>query len=272
MSRPIWFVNLLKRYFPYRKKIAALSRNLIGKKLMDLFLFNGDAMFYLPKDKIVIKEAITPHENMVLPSEIVHHFIDQANYLWIMDHCICREGDDCQDYPKDLGCLFMGEAVLQINPKLGKLVDKHQAHRHIQRAQQEGLVHLIGRNKLDSIWMGVGPGSKLLTVCNCCPCCCLFKILPNLHPEISDCVRPMPGVEVFVDLDACIGCGVCAREAVCFMEAISIENGHAVIGDGCRACGRCVEICKQNAIHLKITDPSFIETSIENISLKVDVQ
>jgi ferredoxin len=271
MSRPLWFVNLLKHYFPYRKKIAALSQNFIGKKLMDLFLFNGDSMFYLPKDRIVIEEAITPQENMVLPSEIVHHFVEQANHLWIMNHCICRQGDDCQDYPQDLGCLFMGEAVLQINPKLGKLVDKEQAHQHIQRAQDEGLVHLIGRNKLDSIWMGVGPGTKLLTVCNCCPCCCLFKILPDLHPEISDSVRRMPGVEVWVDPDLCIGCGLCAREEVCFVEAITMVNNQSVIGDGCRGCGRCVEICKKDAIKIKITDASFMQTSIDKINRKVDV-
>jgi hypothetical protein len=49
---------------------------------------------------------------------------------------------------------------------------------------------MIGRNKIDTLWMGVGPGYKLMTVCNCCPCCCLFKTLPNLdvthipHPSV----------------------------------------------------------------------------------------
>ena len=188
-----------------------------------------------------------------------------------MDNCLCRQGDDCQDYPVDLGCLFMGEAVYGINPKLGKVVSKEEAHAHIQRAQDEGLVHLIGRNKLDTVWMGVGPGTQLLTVCNCCPCCCLYKILPDLHPEISDSVRRMPGVEVTVDLEKCIGCGLCAKEEVCFVEAITMENGHAVISDGCRGCGRCVEVCKQGAIELSLTEADYIEKSIEKINSKVDV-
>ncbi len=141
MARPLWFVKLLKKYFPYRKKIAGFSQYQPVKKIMSAFLFNGDSMVYLPKDKIVIQESIEVQENTVLPSEIVHHFIDQASHHWIMNHCICRQGDDCQDYPQDLGCLFMGEAVLGINSKLGHQVSKSEAHAHIRKAQELGLVH-----------------------------------------------------------------------------------------------------------------------------------
>ena len=128
MARPLWFVKLLKKYFPYRKKIAGFSQYQPIKKIMSAFLFNGDSMVYLPKDKIVIQESIDVQENTILPSEIVHHFIDQASHHWIMNHCICRQGDDCQDYPQDLGCLFMGEAVLGINSKLGHEVSRSEAH------------------------------------------------------------------------------------------------------------------------------------------------
>ena len=55
MARPLWFVKLLKKYFPYRKKIAGFSQYQPIKKIMSAFLFNGDSMVYLPKDKIVIQ-------------------------------------------------------------------------------------------------------------------------------------------------------------------------------------------------------------------------
>lgn len=272
MARPLWFVSLLKHYFPYRKKIASWSTsNPFVKKFMDTFLFNGDTMVYLPKDKLVINEKIEPQENTVLPSEVVHHFIDQANYLWIMNTCICREAEDCQDYPIDLGCLFMGEAVLQIHSKLGHLVSKEEAHAHIQKAQELGLVHLIGRNKLDTVWMGVGPGDKLMTVCNCCPCCCLFKILPDLHPSLSASVTRMEGVEITVS-DDCVGCGLCAKDGVCFVEAITMQDGKAVISENCRGCGRCVEICKKNAIRISLNKPDYVEKAIDKLNHKVSVE
>ena len=270
MARPLWFVSLLKKYFPYRKKIAGWSKYQPVKKLMSTFLFNGDFMVYLPKDRIVIQESIDVQENIVLPSEIVHHYIDQANHLWIMNHCICRQGEDCQDYPQDLGCLFMGDAVLGINSKLGHEVSRLEAHDHIKKAQELGLVHLIGRNKLDSIWLGVGPGEKLMTVCNCCPCCCLFKILPDLPDDISRAVTKMAGVNVFVNED-CIGCEMCTSEDVCFVEAISMVDGRAVIDEKCRGCGRCVEICEQQAISIEIADPDYYNKTIEKINKKVDV-
>jgi hypothetical protein len=90
-----------------------------------------------------------------------------------MNTCLCRDAKQCKDYPIDLGCLFLGEAALGINPRLGRGVTKREALEHIRRCREAGLVHLIGRNKLDTVWLGVGPGDKLLTICHCCPCCCL---------------------------------------------------------------------------------------------------
>jgi ferredoxin len=270
MARPIWFVNLLKKYFPFRKKIAGWSRYAPVKMLMDTFLFNGDSMVYLPKDRVIVHEMIDLHENVMLPSKIVHHYIDQAKHHFIMNHCICRQGDDCQDYPKDLGCLFMGNAVLGINPKLGYEATKEEAHAHINRAQELGLVNLIGKNKLDSLWLGVGPGENLMTVCNCCPCCCLFKILPDLPADIGQTITRMPGVHIHVNGN-CIGCGKCTREDVCFVEAISMVNGKAAIDENCRGCARCIEICSQKAIMLEIQEQDYYDMTIEKINKKVIV-
>ncbi len=270
MASPLWFVEILKKYFPYRRNIARFFRLPLIKDMANLFLFSGDKMVYLPKDRILIQQTIQPQESIILPSDIVHHFIEQARYLWVMNSCICREAEDCQDYPQDLGCLFMGEAVLKIHSKLGRLVNKTEAHHHIQMAQDLGLVHLIGKNKIDSIWMGVGPSEKLLTVCNCCPCCCLFKILPDLPEKINGTVTKMPGVQIFVN-DDCIGCGLCISEKICFMNAISLVDNHAEIGDDCRGCGRCVVVCPQQAIKLTVTDSNYLQKTIQIIDQEVSI-
>jgi len=269
MSRPLWFVTLLKKAFPTRYFLARLTRKVpLVRKVIDHFLFEGDDIIYLPKDNVIqINQPIARAEETVLPSQIVERFIERANYRWIMNKCICRDSEQCKDYPVDLGPIFLGEAVLQINPQLGRLATTEEALAHLQRAREAGLVHLIGRNRIDSVWLGATPFDKLLTICNCCPCCCLWRVLPDLPPEISGNVTRMPGVTV---TDHCVGCGTCTR-GICFVDAIQLVDGHAVIDEACRGCGRCIEICPQQAIELHIEDTTFFEQSIARITPLVDI-
>ncbi len=269
MPTPAWFVSLLKTFFPYRKSIARLSRLPVIGLMIDQVVFRNDDMVYLPKDRVVIREAIEQPGSVVLPSSIVEHFIEKADYHWIMNKCICREGDDCQDYPHDLGCIFLGEAATRIDLRLGHPATKEEALEHARKAREAGLVHLIGRDRLDTLWMGVGPSEKLMTICNCCPCCCLFRILPDLTPTISQRIKRLPGVEVWVGAE-CNGCGKCVRTG-CFVDAITMVDGKARISDACRGCGRCVEVCPTQAIHLRITDESYLANTIRRISRVVDV-
>jgi ferredoxin len=162
----------------------------------------------------------------------------------------------------------MGEAARRIDPRLGRLVTRKEAHDHVRRARKAGLVHLIGRNKLDTVWLDTGPGEKLLTVCNCCPCCCLWKMLPNLNHAIGGKITTMEGVEVRVTQD-CVGCGTCQQ--VCFVNAIRIEEGRDHIGDDCRGCGRCVEACPKQAITITVPDLAAIDSTIRRIEDVVDV-
>jgi Pyruvate/2-oxoacid:ferredoxin oxidoreductase delta subunit len=270
MSRPVWFVELLKKVFPTRK-IAALLTNLpVIENIADFGFFMGDDIVYLPKDNTIqINEAIAESEDIVLPSQVVEHFIEIANYHWIMDFCLCRESEHCQDYPRDFGCIFLGEAVLGINPQLGRLVSKEEALDHAHHCREAGLVHLIGRNKLDTMWLGVKPGGKLMTICNCCPCCCLWGTLPYISPKISRKIHKLPGVTVTVT-DLCSGCGVCT-EGFCFVDAIAFTNGRAEIKDTCRGCGRCVEICPDGAISLTIDETTVFQKMVNHLSRLIDV-
>ncbi|MHA1137545.1 MAG: DUF362 domain-containing protein, partial [Candidatus Thorarchaeota archaeon] len=262
MARPMWFVSLLKKTFGTRSMIAKATNIPLLGRAVDKMFFEGDDVIYLPKDSVAQKTIqidmkLDRPEETALPSEIIHHFIEKASFHWIMNVCICRDAAKCEDYPINYGCLFMGEAVQDINPELGRLVTKEEAHVYVRKCREAGLVHLIGRNKLDAQWLGVSPGDKLLTVCNCCPCCCLWKMLPDLTPEIGRKITKMSGVEVKVT-DACVGCGTCTEEDVCFVNAISMVDGKAVISAECRGCGRCVEVCPNDAIELTINNPEFM--------------
>jgi ferredoxin len=270
MARPLWFVKLLKKTFPGVKNIAKLTRIPFLGKIFDLLLFEGDEIIYLTQDRVIqINQEVLNPEDLVLPSQILEYFIEKAKYHWIMNFCICRASMNCQNYPIELGCLFLGEAVLDINPELGRLVSKEDALEHIRKCSEAGLVHMIGRNRLDKQWLGVKAGNKLLSICNCDPCCCLWRISPLLNPKIGKKVQKMPGVRVFVTED-CMGCKTCINE-ICFVDAITIVNNRAKISKECRACGRCINICPQHAIKLEIKDKEFIKKSIQKIDRIIDV-
>ena len=268
--KPLWFVELLKKTFPNIKFIAKLTRIPVLGKVIDLAMFEGDEPIYLTQDNIIqVNKELNKEDDMVLPSQVLEYFINKANYHWIMNFCICRDSMQCKDYPINLGCLFLGEAVLGINPQLGRLVSKDEALDHIRKCKEAGLVHMLGRNRLDKQWLGVKPGDKLLSICNCDPCCCLWRIAPILATKIGSKIQKMPGLEIKVT-DKCIGCGTCTK-GICFVDAIQLIENHAQISKECRGCGRCVEICPQNAIEISINDPDFVTKSIKKIENLVDV-
>lgn len=266
----MWFVRLLKIFYRRRYFAALLTNFPIIGELIDRFAFRGDHLVCLPRDQVIqIDKSINIEEKTVLPSQVVEHFVEQANYRWIMNFCICRDSNKCKDYPSELGCLFLGEAAMGINPKIGRPASKIEALEHLKKCREAGLVHFIGNVKGDALWLGVKPRNKLLTICNCCPCCCIAGLIKYMSPQIAANYTKMPGVVVKVT-NQCVGCGTCTK--VCFVNAIHVVKERAVINEAmCRGCGRCVLKCPKKAIELTLTDAQFLEKTIERISTCTDV-
>lgn len=155
----------------------------------------------------------------------------------------------------------------RIHPDMHRSVSKEEAKDHLKQCREKGLVHLVGRAKLDTLWLDVGPHEKLFTVCSCCPCCCISLATPFVAPQLTNWFTKMPGVEVVVS-DDCIGCETCRD--VCIYGGLDFEDGRAVITDQCRACGRCAEICPEEAIQISMPEDS-IQATIDHLSQRVDV-
>jgi Fe-S-cluster-containing hydrogenase component 2 len=79
----------------------------------------------------------------------------------------------------------------------------------------------------------------------------------------------MKGITVQVT-DKCIGCGTCTK-GICFVNAIELSDNKAIISEDCRGCGRCIEICPNDAIELKIEDSNYIKNSIEELDRIIEV-
>jgi len=86
-------------------------------RLVDKLFFQGDDMQVLPMDTAIktqrsgnvqeleVNESVPiKNENTVLPSQVLGEMIQKSKYHFIMDSCICRTSNNCQEYPQDLGC------------------------------------------------------------------------------------------------------------------------------------------------------------------------
>jgi ferredoxin len=276
------YSRLIKRSFRRRFLMAKMTKVPVVGQAMEFAFFEDDDIIILPKDEVA-KEVLRGRtidvgiearpENIVLPSQVVEHFVRRSRYIYLMNKCMCRDANECNSYPRDLGCIFLGRGVLRIPEGMGRMVSAEEAIDHLRRCREAGLVHLIGRDKIDAVWLGVGGKENLLSICSCCECCCLWKMLPNLNNSINATVTRMPGVEVLVHEDLCVGCGTCVDSKACYIDAISMKEGRASIDLGlCKGCGRCVPVCPSGAIELKIDDSDFLQRTIERIDPLVDIE
>lgn len=266
MSKQRLRTGLIVKMFPWRVPLARATRLPVVGRLMDRLFYEGDSSVFLPHDKVVeVNRKIDPGAQLALPSEIVELFIERSSHRVIASCCICRKGIGCRDYPVKLGCIFLGEAARRIDPVIGRPATKEEAIAHLRKCRDAGLIHMVGHNRFDALWLGVQPRRKLLTICNCCPCCCTYKILPHLDPGISARITRMPGLTVAVT-EKCAGCGLCT--AVCMVSAIAVRDGKATISEACRGCGLCVLKCPAGAIELRLGD---VNRTVEMIAAAADI-
>jgi UDP-glucose 4-epimerase len=219
---------------------------------------------------IPIQETILGTESVVLPYPILGAIIEKSGGHMTLNRCPCRNGEGCSTYPHDFGCLFLGEAVKDVSPKIGTQTDVNGAIRHMEDALEMGLVPMIVHASFDAALISV-PYHKMLAICFCCDCCCTVRHHMRLGPSsFDDTMQRLPGLSVTIN-ENCIACGEC--HTVCPVSAIETIDGFSVIDqDRCKGCGLCVSICPENAPQLHMDDSTdVIEVLMNRIRSRTDI-
>jgi UDP-glucose 4-epimerase len=237
--------DLVMRLWPWGKAVNRMGNlPLLRPLLRPWFSAESQEAIIVP-----VQEAVVGTESVVLPFPLLNALVERASARVVLNECLCRRGEGCQAYPRELGCLFLGIGAAAIDPGRGRPVDSAGALAHVQRAMAEGLVPLIVHASFDA-WLLDIPYRRMLAVCFCCDCCCTVRHGLRLGPPAFwDTVVRLPGLAVTVGAE-CTGCGLCVD--VCHVEAIRLDDGLAQIGEACKGCGRCAAACPVAAIRLEV--------------------
>ncbi len=102
--------------------------------------FKGDQAHFIP-----VNAEIARPENVPLPSQVVEKIIREAPFRFILNRCLCRSLESCQHFPRELGCLFLGEGAREIDPHLGRQATVAEALNHHRQAVARGLIPMAGK-------------------------------------------------------------------------------------------------------------------------------
>ena len=200
-------------------------------------------------------------EKVTVPMDLVKESLKHATFIGGMDTCLCRSANDCQDYPRDIACLFFGQAGRTIvEHGLGRELTYEEACARVDRAADHGLMAQALWIEVEQLLWGIRNDhmDQFLEICFCCPCCCIaLRLARAATPENRHIFHPS-GWTAVPDRTRCIGCKACVSGPNgCPMEAISFdEKGKIQIDqDLCVGCGICKHKCGQEVIRIKQTMP-----------------
>lgn len=213
--------------------------------------------------KVVPLNAIVKDSpKAVMPYGLIDGIIEKSSFRLILHDCMCRKGMGCKDYPRDFGCMFIGEGARYLmnndNPP-GRSATIEEAKAHIRRAGELGLVPLAAYVPIEQKIFGVPDDLhyKFFEFCFCCPCCCIgLKNIQYLSSKTRKVTNVLENVGFTAKaLPDCRGCFKCV--SICPVHAIN-KNGTKVWvnEDECIGCGLCQHICKFDSIQLVQVAPA----------------
>ncbi|MTJ82814.1 MAG: hypothetical protein F8N37_17640 [Telmatospirillum sp.] len=236
------------------------------------------AMMFSPYEKrftqgvtLPLNIEIPDATSVAVPIDMIKAAIHRAGYILALNHCLCRDSHNCQTYPHDLACLFLGKAA-HVTEKhgLGRVVTAEEACAQVDRAASLGLVGQALWVEVEQYVWGFENESleNFLEICFCCPCCCTaLNITRNSTLDVRRRFKSA-GWSAQVS-DSCVMCGKCAP--VCPQHAISYDTGKTHISGECFGCGLCARECSVDAISLTLREPPKAAIEDYFTGLKIDI-
>lgn len=242
--------------------LARLSKVPLVTKLHPWLRSDKTDMRWLP-----INEDIALPESAPAPLALLDRLIEEASHRVVFEACGCRTASQCRRHPVEIGCLLMGDSAVESPPSVSREVGVEEAKQHARRAVEAGLVPFVGKARFDNYVFGIKERARLLTTCFCCDCCCITRNERHIPRRHLDRIFPrLDGVRIEVN-ERCDGCGDCVE--LCYVGAIKMKDGRAVMSERCRACGRCATICPPHAVEVHIDDSRFLDMAYERIRAHV---
>lgn len=213
------------------------------------------------------------YEDQILPYKVTEYFINKAGTIVLMN-CPCRTANKCKNHDVTLGCTWLGRGASKIDRTKwpgARLATKEEALEHERLAYENGLVPHLGKLRTDAaIYDVLDHENEFMSICHCCPCCCIVSLAKYGPYEYSQVIKRMEGVEVRVDVEKCVGCGTCFK--VCIYNGLEMKNDKATIDqENCKGCGRCERVCPNMAISISIDDYTHIDELIARFESRVDI-
>jgi len=248
-------------FHPTSEKILKNSGHpILGPLVRRLYRFEGENYatqgHILPLNKSLDKSDRIS-KSMITPVDLVKKAVKQSSYRIILDRCLCRDAFECKDYPRDFGCLMLGQACKRmVETGIARSITVEEALGFVDKASDLGLVSILGWAEFEAVGKGIPheDHTNYFEICFCCPCCCL-GLRNYKHMHKSEHMR-----NIFRTIgwraqgsDACISCGKCVR--VCPMECISLDGDGISVGSECVGCGVCSVNCPEDAIVMKELAP-----------------
>ncbi|MFX0103208.1 MAG: DUF362 domain-containing protein [Candidatus Hodarchaeota archaeon] len=213
------------------------------------------------------------YEDQILPFKVTEYFIQKAGTILLMD-CPCRTANKCKNHDVKLGCTWLGRGAGKIDRSKwpgARLATKEEALERERLAYENGLVPHLGKIRGDAkLYDVLEYEHEFMSICHCCPCCCIVAVAKYAPSEYKQIVKRMEGVEVRVNRDKCVGCGKCFK--VCIYNGLEMKEDKAMINqDNCMGCGRCERICPNGAISISIDDYDRIYEVFARFDSRVDI-
>lgn len=210
---------------------------------------------------VPISANISLPKSVPLPRNVLEKLVAKIEDKFVLDECICRNHNHVTGEARHVGCMVLGPAVRRMHPSHGRRVNTKEAIAHIRRAGKAGLIGNVAHVWIDPVafWLTF---RDLMFICFCDDDNCLYRThMKKRGPNLDNAYQRLPGITLSVNAKKCDGCGICAGS--CFVAAITIRDGRAVIGADCKGCGRCVENCPAHAVTLKLDNEEKLLARLE---------